>query len=276
LEQQTIQRPLLIGVGPGSSGTRSLFAALQFLDISGVHYHAGVTKSPQCKTFHGSVSDLYNDDSQIEYFGDTPFSYSWVPLLRKAPHARYIMTQVGDATQWAAKRLSFRGGYCSKQGGGGGGEVRPDCLVPLAFLPKKRHYDLYALTSVTPMQLSSAYNAYEDLVKCLMMLPTSSNSNNGGEEVVEEEDVREKKKKEEKLLWIDFREEKVKKGAIWSKLLSFLDIDFNSTLGLKVMGTSFPRVNDQGCFWSDELSCCDDGFVCKGTRPGCLKTKGKT
>ena len=109
---------------------RSLWYALSMLNVTGQHFG---NSFDGCRMHHNK-SELYNPHimSRHEAWLDHPVPGLWPVLMKIAPAARFIFTDV-NSSKWWVTRTTFRGGWCAKI-------ARPDCLVPLAFDPEDHKY----------------------------------------------------------------------------------------------------------------------------------------
>ena len=110
---------LIINIGPGSSGTRSLYLAATQLNITSFHLGAS---SINCSSYshHQQVSfgPLFNirtmkilSSSHTAFWGDIPApNYWWNILHRFSEGILYIMTDIDD-NRW----LTSRRAMCSKK-----------------------------------------------------------------------------------------------------------------------------------------------------------------
>lgn len=218
-------KELVLGIGPGSSGTRSTFMAMALLDFAAQHYK--VRYVPRGCAWRQRVPTKRPDpidDRDTMYWGDTPVFYAWPNLWRRLPNARFLMTDV-DADRWRDKRLSFRRGYCAKSG------VRADCLVPLAFAPDRRLMKTFDLNSTSRDACRGAWAALRGFARCA--IPP------------------------ERLLWMNLAEA-AHPGDLWAQLLDFLGLDDSAELrdprsknGSAVVlarnATPFPHWGEHNC-----------------------------
>jgi hypothetical protein len=79
----TTPKPMVLGIGPGSSGSRSLFLALALLNVAGTHYHLHVEPPGAIRTVQAS-SRRWMSDNATRFYGDTPVPTSWLRLGRQA------------------------------------------------------------------------------------------------------------------------------------------------------------------------------------------------
>jgi len=99
----TKQRPrLVLGVGPGSTGTRSLFVALTFLNIASVHFNVKFANcrivresrpTMELSRFVDKVSKTLDDDdhgSKWLFWTDTPVWWAWPSLLARFPDTKFV------------------------------------------------------------------------------------------------------------------------------------------------------------------------------------------
>lgn len=235
-ERKVRDKPMVLGIGPGSSGTRSTFMAFALLRLSGQHYRVRFD-SQSCRWLQRGWNDAVDDDN-VMYWGDTPVSYDWPTLWSRLPNARFLMTD-SDADKWRAKRLSFRRGYCHTN------KFKPDCLVPLAFSPPKTLQTLFDLNRSSANATRGAWDAFRNFARCAIP--------------------------KDRLLWMRLADAK-NPGELWSSLLAFLGMDAGTriqdprpgahhhTLKLTNASTPFPHWGEHGCDMGG--SKCHDWIEC--------------
>lgn len=213
-------KEIIFGIGPGSSGTRSTFMAMMLLNISGQHFkqHWVAEDCEQKNRPFNEVPDAIDDES-TRYWGDSPVPFSWPLLWRRAPNAKFLMTDV-DPDRWRAKRLSFRHGYCGRSNG-------QDCYVPLAFVPSGKIKDVFGLATAPANASRTAFEAYRTFVRCA--IPA------------------------ERLLWLNISAAE----GLWPALLDFAGLPRDTTLTslagsketvrLDNASTTFPHWGEAGC-----------------------------
>lgn len=227
--KSVVQRPsnksAIVGIGPGSSGTRSLFISMVFLDISGIHFKKTFQN---CSWGHARATPSANSfqKSQFEFWADTPVPATWTQLL-DMPNAKFVMTRLKNASAWKKKRMTFRKGYCANP-------RLSDCQVPLAFENDGRGSKL-PVARATLNQVEKALDAYHDFAECVIP--------------------------KERLLFVDFPPED--SGGLWEKLLDFVD-PFRTRISenrrTELINSSFPHWGESSCVWGERA--CQVGIVC--------------
>jgi len=232
---------VVLGIGPGSMGTRSLFAAMTFLNITAAHFglryhecamshrHMPLAKEPFLREIEAARSGEWRD-APTTFWSDSPVSWLWPAVLGKLPsseRAKVVMTDLGGgnaSSVWLGKRLALRGDYCQT--------TRQDCLVPLAFAAASKHLQAnLSLHAATPEQVDSAFAAFSSFVRCV--IPPSQ------------------------LLWLDYADHTANHFA---ELLAFLELDPAAATapdGSRFVDGAFPRWGSRGrCTWGDNQDCC--------------------
>lgn len=230
------QQKLFLCVGPGSSGTRSLFIACAILGIGGGHYDY-VYRPDQCAIKHrgvfknmSSMIDLAKVDTDLVFWGDTPVPWQWPAVRRRTPNAKYIMTDL-NATLWRAKRLDD---HCSKEAKG----HDSGCLVPLPFEPHSSWFPVLHVSAASSQLTEAAFAAYRQFVRCT--IPP------------------------ERLLWIDYSLTPFSSATLWNELISFSSVDDETRIPawpdgrlVPVNETPWPHwgSSTNGCAWGDDKCC---------------------
>ncbi|KAJ8613399.1 hypothetical protein CTAYLR_002243 [Chrysophaeum taylorii] len=151
-EKAPSSKPAIIGIGPGSSGTRSLFVALAFLDVPGLHFKKTYDNCSFGRFGAATPTVDAFVKSKFKFWADTPVPTQWTQLLFRLPNAKFVLTSLYDASAWRRKRLTFRGGYCKTP--------KPDCQVPLALDIPGRSYPVAQASEVQVIALLDAYRAF--------------------------------------------------------------------------------------------------------------------
>jgi hypothetical protein len=115
-----VKRPMLLGIGLGTTATRGLVTDWVAANVTAVHYHNCFgSRCKECqhevsrwrfyefpKTFFGLYKFLYEIFSFgcIEAFADTPISFLLPHVFRVAPNARYFYTVRDPADWWDRRR----------------------------------------------------------------------------------------------------------------------------------------------------------------------------
>ena len=113
-------KKLILNIGPGSSGTRSIFLAASQLNITAYHWKQS---SANCTVYlaHrnlssyslGSLFDIHSmnimkSEGDIAFWGDTPVPNDWWSLLHGPFRDRiyYVMTDMDD-NRWVRTIVDF-------------------------------------------------------------------------------------------------------------------------------------------------------------------------
>lgn len=150
IERTSLHDQPFFGVGPGSSGTRSLFLAAMALNITSVHY---VLCFANCTYDYNSCYKIPNIQLQL----DLPIPNVWWKYLERLPNAKFIMTDI-DSITWLKGRMAH---------------VKPGTTswgytVPIAF-EKADDAEILNALSVNKANASvskQAHDLYRELVKC--------------------------------------------------------------------------------------------------------------
>lgn len=200
-------RPVVLGIGPGSSGTRSLFYALAMLNMTGQHFGQSFDG---CQMVHNATAlEDPHIMSRVEVWLDTPVPQKWTSLMHFAPAARYIFTDT-NSSKWWKTRTTFRRGHCLKIDTNGS---KPDCLVPLSFVPPKA-FTFLGLNHVTRAQSNAAFDALRKFVRC--RIPP------------------------DRLMWLDFGSKERGASEWWDELSRFVGREGPPS----AVGGAFPRAGN--------------------------------
>ena len=248
---QTHQRKIF-GIGPGSSGTRSLFYALAMLNVTGLHFGSHFSG---CSFNHDIRPDAAARDpnmilrrEDVDFWGDTPVPSMWPQLLHRAPNYRVIMTDL-DSDRWLMNRRSFRKGFCfcgrplsstsctdtefNRRSG-----RFSHCTVPMAFTPPPESdsrdsrgsrqsrqpqsgngWMFLLVHHATREETAGAFKALREFVRC--RVPP------------------------DRRLWLDFSSGPQQRD-FWPRLTSFVGHDLPGSVS-SAIGESFPHSNDKSC-----------------------------
>jgi hypothetical protein len=170
-------RPLLIGVGPGTTATRSFAKAVNLLHFSVSHFSAfrnrrGRYKGEDTKNLaRFQVEELGNGTqfredwyqtadidfaalyNSVDAIFDFPVHLYAVDILRAHPNAKIIMTHRDPAT-YAQRRLAF----CNKSR-----KITRRCGVPFVLRPLNM-----SMGEMTDDQNAGSFEATEHVLKCLV------------------------------------------------------------------------------------------------------------
>jgi hypothetical protein len=178
--KHTSLRPLIIGVGPGTTATRSFALAVNLLHFSVLHYGAvrgrkgnamwntdikGETNLPRFRVDELGKGTKFREDwdhtadidfvalyNSMDAIFDWPIQLYAVDILRAYPNAKIIMTH-RDPVTYAQKRLHF----CKMK-------PKPrECGVPFVLRP----LDMY-MREMTDDQNVGSFEATEHVLKCLV------------------------------------------------------------------------------------------------------------
>lgn len=200
----------IIGVGPGSTGTRSLFVAMAFLGIPSVHYKTTFQPCAWNETNVIQDADSFVK-SPFSFWADTPVPQIWVDLLHRLPNAKFISTRPVNVSAWRVKRLAFDHEYCQDP-------KHPDCQVPVPSRLPRKH--MLPLVNATVQQVQGAYDAYTKFMACAIP--------------------------EERLHVVDVPPT----PSAWKELLDFLDLDnMSESRRSELANSTFPHWGSHGCCW---------------------------
>ena len=233
---------LLVGVGPGTSGTRSLFVALAMLGVGDSHYKLRYYPQNCAITTASPTDDVFlmvgeaEDKPKLRFWGDSPVSWQWPALRRRIPNAKFIMTDA-NATTWVRKRAAE---HCAGRDHAEANGV--DCLVPLPFEPDAWLFPGFHVKGAKAGLAEAAFAAYRSFVRCTV--------------------------DPSRLLWIDFAQP-FETAKLWTDLITFLDIDASAQIPAAPDGrlqpphaTPFPHFgHDSGCQWGGDQCC---AAICTG------------
>ncbi len=174
---------IVLNIGPGSTGTRSLFMAARQLNITSRHYtmyssNCGMSSEKfHFKEFGDDLQPLQLKETKRVFWGDIPVSERWWHLLAQYPsQIKFIMTDV-DSDKWLRSRLLE---HCSNNFKRYNGCTPP---TPFSFHMHNKHFTktqnvlLDALFNQTHLQhISPAVNAgmwdaYRKLIRCVVPKP---------------------------------------------------------------------------------------------------------
>lgn len=232
---------LIMNIGPGTSGTRSLFIAATQLNITS--FHSGAS-SLNCSAYYNHEMVNYEssydiktmkimDNAHIQYalWGDIPAPNFWWNILHRfQDRTIFIMTDVEDYS-WLLRRKK-KSVNAQKND-----TINYYWTVPIAFHPKELHFtdrtlSLERRNNITETLLrklnvvhvtndtnSRCFDAYRRFVRCA--IPP------------------------EKLLWLSMREEQPQ--LFWKKLTTFIGLNVSKAQLDRLIDAGVPYVGSSGC-----------------------------
>jgi hypothetical protein len=247
-ERSSTATKLILNIGPGSSGTRSLFLAMVQLNLTS--YHLGFSGA-NCtiynrhefvnlgKYFTRNPSIMEREDVKTAFWGDNPVPAYWWKFYHqyKISNTLMIMTDMNDDS-WLKKR---RKPHKAK--------VNWESTVPLAFHPdelafsdakEEDHRLLHDLKAellnssnvwhVTNDTNRAAFQAYRELIKC--SIPHN------------------------KLLWMKMSEGEP--DQFWNSIVDFIKLPVEEKVLKQLIAAGKPYFGDRSCRIGN--------FDCKVTR----------
>lgn len=223
-------RRIIMGAGPGSTGTRTLHFALIHLNVSSSHYRLESRNCTGHKYEHGmdrNMKLLFEDPDprhQVLWI-DTPSIVHWWYVLQMYPNTRIIMTDVRNETEWMKKREHE---HCHKPDGL---FMRPhwdvSCTVPMPvdfLIPSrlsKQFYQVVHLSKVSFKDNQRAWAAYRKLLKCVVP---------------------------QQQLWWLYMKEQTSSEEFWDTMLNISFLTIDPKLRTALVEAGVPHWSSRGCF----------------------------
>jgi len=270
-QQKKSSVKLTLNIGPGSSGTRSLFLAMVQLNITS--YHLGFSGLNCTIHLRHKVVNLHSKfnrdaaimetDEQNAFWGDNPVPVYWWSLFHQYPHnTRFIMTDMQD-DNWLIKRKKPHKA-----------KLNWESTVPLAFhidelgdhysssSPSsslhKHHKHISSLTYTHNNGQNTTINNIKDLQNELLSLTNVwkvSNETNRAA-FAAYRDLIHCSIPHKQLLWLDLKNDPT--DTFWKGLITFLETPFekNTSQSLSISSSSAmsrliavgkPYFGDQSC-----------------------------
>eukprot|EP01034_Spumella_vulgaris_P024093 gene24093-30396_t len=252
---------IILNIGPGSSGTRSLFTAIRQLNITARHYQdlslgcrlyriTSNLKHPYLSplVFSDDFSPLLDPQHQRVFWGDIPVPEMWWYILQAYPQqTQFIMTDI-NATKWYHSRFKY---FCNNS------YVRDwnGCTspVPFSFLlnrerqisPTEKTLTRELLVKMQLMNINvstsnAVYQAYRDIVRCAFPPERKKSASH----------LPHLFSPHPQLLWLDMTQQ-TEAPLFWSTLVSFLRLHPHVVSDEKLSAlwaAGVPYMGSNGCY----------------------------
>ena len=238
-ERNSKSTKLVLNVGPGSSGTRSLFLAMVQLNFTS--YHLGFS-GMNCNLYyrHKLLGQYFSRDPlvmtsglPIAFWGDNPVPNYWWKLYHEYPEdTQFIMTDIDDY-DWLKKRRKPQKA-----------KISWEATLPLAFPVDELRYNRQSSKEGTTAN-SSIAQVKEHLLTVTNVFQASNETNSRVFQTYR--DLLRCTLPEKQLLWVRMKDDSPE--DFWANLVQFLNKTTTVTDGRlnRLVAAGKPYFGDKSC-----------------------------